>query len=72
MIEHNIKIYENYIEDAGNQKVDLTVFPEATMNYFGMPGKECARKFALKIPSVNKKILPCDFRKYDKVRSYEV
>lgn len=60
LVENNIKIYEKYIQDAGEQKVDILVFPEATLNYCGFHNKNDARKHALVIPSVNDQVAPCN------------
>lgn len=67
LLENNVEIYEKYIAEAGKKKVDILVFPEATLNYFGLVDKETARKFAVTLPSVEEKITPCDGRKYNKV-----
>lgn len=64
LVANNVNIYEKYIAEAGKKKVDILVFPEATLNYYGMLDKTSAKANAIELPSVKDRVSPCDKKEH--------
>jgi predicted amidohydrolase len=59
-VEDNLREYTKVIDEAGSKNVDILVFPEATLNYYGLNGRQEILDQAVAVPNEHEKFSPCD------------